>query len=129
VQERLGVYPLWNCAARLPDAAQEHFGGTHLVDIGIYGEPAHAGYRHVRDMRALQTMADAPSLWGMSYLSWDEIRATDPERFEQHDRVRRAYHAEGAFLDLKDKVNPFVYLVIPVALLLKLAFPRPSLRP
>jgi hypothetical protein len=155
VQQRLGVYPLWNCALKLPDEARAALGTSYLVDIGIYGEPTYPGYRHVRDMRALQTMADSPSLWGMSYLSWDELVATNPTRFDRYDRVRREHNAGDAFLHIREKVvwvdpatpdpgkipfwrlyrsfgprwflNPVVYLLMPIVLLSKLAFRRPSL--
>ena len=50
------MYPIWNCAVRLPDAARATFqGSSHLVDLGIYGEPRVADYRRVSAMRALQT--------------------------------------------------------------------------
>ena len=155
VQERLGVDPLWNCALLVPEALRPTYGATYLVDIGIYGEPDRADYRHVRDMRALQTMANMPSLWGMSYLSWDELGATNPARFERYERVRRDYQAGDAFLHISEKVvwvdpatpdqgkipfwrlyrtfgarwflNPVVYLLLPIVLLSKLVFRRPSL--
>jgi len=150
VQARLGVYPIWNCAVRLADDARRHFGTSHLVDIGLYGEPMVAGYRHIRDMRALQQMVDSPSLWGVSYLTWDEITAANPERYDCYEQVRRRYNADAAFLHLKEKVawvdpgqadrgkiplwrlyrsfgrrwylNPAVYLLLAVVYLSKLAW-------
>ena len=104
VQERLKVYPIWNCAIHLHDRDSKRLETTHLVDIGIYGEPKVRGYRNVRDMRALQKMAAAPSLWGMSYLTWDEIVSKNPERFQQYERARLKTHADGAFLHMRDKV-------------------------
>jgi len=105
VQDRLDVYPLWNCAVRLPDdAARAYFGGsTHLVDLGIYGEPMAPGFRRVRDLRALQQMADAASLWGTSYLTWDETVAAHPERYARYERARAAVNADAAFLHIRDK--------------------------
>jgi hypothetical protein len=147
VQEHLGVYPLWNCAVQTPAA-------EYLVDIGIYGEPTVRDYRYLREMRALQKMADAPSLWGVSYLTWDEIRATDPQRFGAYDRARQRLRAEEAFLHIKDKVvwidrnqpdrgkiprwrlyrtfgsrwylNPLAYLLLVVVLASKLIWRRPA---
>jgi hypothetical protein len=55
-------------------------------------------------MRALQTMGDAPSLWGISYRSWDEMVDAFPDRYNRYERVRRDYAADAAFLHLRDKV-------------------------
>jgi hypothetical protein len=104
VQLRLQVYPLWNCAVRVPEAERRRLGSAYLVDVGIYGEPRAAGYRHVRDMRELQKSVPAPSLWGVSYLTWDEIAAVNPQRYERYERVRGTVNAAAAFLHLKDKV-------------------------
>lgn len=102
VQSRLEVYPLWNCAVKQPDPAQ--FQTEYLVDIGIYGEPMAPDYHNVRDMRALQQRVPAPSLWGVSYLTWDEIVAHAPERFSRYESVRKKLNASDAFLHMKDKV-------------------------
>ena len=105
IQERLRVHPIWNCAVRLPEDDRPTFGGsTYLVDLGIYGEPQVPDYRRVSAMRALQTMVDAPSLWGISYLSWAELCAAFPERYERYERVRQEIGADAAFLHLRDKV-------------------------
>jgi delta24-sterol reductase len=104
VQSRLGVYPLWNCAVRQSEEQRRRLSTSYLVDIGIYGEPAVAGYRNVRDMRELQRSVPAPSLWGVSYLTWDEIRATYPKRYDRYERMRTLVDADGAFLHLKEKV-------------------------
>jgi FAD/FMN-containing dehydrogenase len=104
VQQHLGVYPIWNCAVRLRENTRNAAGTSYLVDIGVYGEPMIDGYRHIRDMRALQRLADAPSLWGVSYLTWEEIRSANPARYAQYEQVRRIYGADHAFMHLKDKV-------------------------
>jgi delta24-sterol reductase len=104
VQEHLKVYPVWTCAIHLPEKDRTRLETSHLVDIGIYGEPKVRGYRNVRDMRALQKMVAVPSLWGMSYLTWDEIVAKNPERFEKYERGRLETHADRAFLHIRDKV-------------------------
>jgi FAD/FMN-containing dehydrogenase len=155
VQQRLNVYPIWNCAIRLPDAARSRVGVSHLVDIGIYGEPMAPDYRHIRDMRDLQRFVDAPSLWGVSYLTWEEIATSQKERCDRYAYVRDLVRADEAFLHLKDKVvwvdpkgpspgkipmwrlvrtfgprwhlNPLVYLLLAVAFVAKRVFPRPAL--
>jgi delta24-sterol reductase len=155
VQSHLRVYPLWNCAVRISDEARESFGTQYLVDIGIYGEPMIDDYRNVRQMRALQLRVPAPSLWGVSYLTWDELRAKDPRRFDRYERARSAVNADAAFLHMKDKVvwidpaaadpgkdrwwrlgesfgprwryNPIAYLVMAMALLSKLWWRKPSI--
>ena len=104
VQERLGVHPIWNCGVRLPNPDAVARETQYLVDIGIYGEPKVSGYRHIRDLRALQRMADAPSLWGASYLTWDELCAVNPHRYELYERARIEAGSAGAFLHLRDKV-------------------------
>jgi FAD/FMN-containing dehydrogenase len=104
VQQRLDARPLWNCALRLPDDASRRFDTSHLVDVGIYGEPRRRGYRHVRDMRALQRFVDHPSLWGVSYLTREELRAASIVEMERYEAVRRDYHAEDAFLHVEQKV-------------------------
>jgi delta24-sterol reductase len=154
VRQRLGVYPIWNCAVRLPENAPLRSKTAYLVDIGLYGEPTVPGYRHIRDMRALQQMVEAPALWGVSYLSWDEIRAVSPARYECYERARVAHHAGDAFLHLKEKVvwidpqhrdqgkiplwrlrrsfgprwylNPLVYPLLAVVYLSKLLWRQPS---
>ena len=156
IQQHLQVYPLWNCAIQLPDKARALFrGSTHLVDLGIYGEPKTPDYRRVRDMRAVQQMADAPSLWGVSFLSWEELSASIPGRFERYERARRQVHADEAFLHIRDKVvwvdpatpdpgkipmwrlrqtygarwflNPIAYLVLSVAAISKLVWRNKAL--
>lgn len=104
VQQHLGVYPIWNCAARLSENTRNRVGTSHLVDIGVYGEPMVDGYQHIRDMRALQRMADSPSLWGVSYLPWEEITSANPARYARYEQARQTYGADGAFMHLKDKV-------------------------
>jgi delta24-sterol reductase len=104
VQSRLQVYPLWNCAVRQPEDERIRLGTSYLVDIGIYGEPLAEDYRHVRDMRALQQFVPAPSLWGVSYLTWEEIKAVNPARAERYQQVRALLNADRAFLHIKDKV-------------------------
>jgi FAD/FMN-containing dehydrogenase len=104
VQRRLDVRPLWNCAIRMPDEAGRRFGNRYLVDVGIYGEPRVPGYRYVRDMRALQRFVDVPSLWGVSYLTREELRAANVLEMERYEAARRRYHAEDAFLHVEQKV-------------------------
>jgi delta24-sterol reductase len=105
VQQWLDVYPIWNCAVRVPEALRAALqGSTHLVDLGTYGEPMNPGYRYIRDLRALQKMADQASLWGTSYLTWEEIVAAQPERYARYERVRQVLQAEAAFLHIRDKV-------------------------
>jgi FAD/FMN-containing dehydrogenase len=155
VQQRLKVYPIWNCAIRLGDEQRSHLETSHLVDIGIYGEPMSPDYRHIRDMRDLQRFVDAPSLWGVSYLTWEEMFTAQKDRCERYDRARNLVRADEAFLHLKDKVvwvdpkspspgkipmwrlvrtfgprwhfNPLVYLLLAVVYFSKGIFRRPAL--
>ena len=150
VQQHLGVYPIWNCALRLREETPNTGGTSHLVDIGVYGEPMADGYHHIHDMRALQRMAHTPSLWGVSYLPWEEITSGNPARYARYEQVRQIYGANRAFMHLKDKVvwvdpdqpdrgkipfwrlhrsfgrrwylNPAVYLLVVVAELSKLVW-------
>ncbi len=155
IQQDLAVYPIWNCAILLPEHARAGFlGSRHLVDLGIYGEPKVADYRRVAAMRALQIMADSASLWGVSYLTWDEIQAASPARYERYERVRRQVNAGAAFLHIREKVvwvdpaapdpgkipfwrlqrtygprwflNPLCYLVLAVGLISKAVWRRPA---
>ncbi len=155
IQQHLDVYPIWNCAVRLPDAgARAYFdGSTHLVDLGIYGEPMQPAFRRVRDLRALQQMADAASLWGTSYLTWEEMVSAHPERYARYARARDAVDADAAFLHIRDKVvwvqpttpdagkipmfrlrnafgtrwylNPLVYLLLIAAIATRFIWPPP----
>jgi FAD/FMN-containing dehydrogenase len=155
VQQRLNVYPIWNCALRLPEEARSRLETSHLVDIGIYGEPMSPDYRHIRDMRDLQRFVDLPSLWGVSYLTWEEIVTSQKDRCERYDYARNLVRADEAFLHLKDKVvwvdpkgpspgkiprwrllrtfgprwhfNPLVYLLLGVVYFSKLIFRRPAM--
>jgi len=110
VQKNLDVHPLWNCPAGS--------GTTHLafatprklaekpemvVDIGIYGEPKVRGYRVFDAARALQTFVDVPSMWGVCYLSAEELRRIYD--FESYEAVQRKYHATEAFVPLEEKVR------------------------
>jgi delta24-sterol reductase len=105
VQQHLGVYPIWNCAVRRPDSATRFGSDTHLVDVGVYGEPRSRDFRANRDVRALQKFVDAPSLWGVSYLTWDELRASRGGVMELYEEVRDRYAASGAFPHVRDKVT------------------------
>jgi FAD/FMN-containing dehydrogenase len=104
VQQNLGVYPIWNCPIKLPARDQERFGTTHLVDIGIYGEPSVSDYRHISAMRALQRFVDLPSIWGVCYLTRDELRAAGTIGFEAYDKLRARYGADCAFPHIFEKV-------------------------
>jgi delta24-sterol reductase len=115
VQERLGVYPLWNCpagpvtldgaSADAPFTVPRRLAGSRdmMVDIGIYGEPTVRGYDNFDAMPALQRFVDVPSLWGVCYLTPDELGAIYD--FAPYEAARRAYHAEDAFLTLTSKIR------------------------
>ena len=104
VQQRLDLWPIWNCAIKVPEERRREFGTTHLVDVGLYGEPRVAGYRHVRDMRALQRFVDHPSLWGVSYLTREELLAANVLEMDRYEVVRQRYQAEAAFHHVEEKV-------------------------
>lgn len=82
VQEKLCIYPIWNCVIRLPhnkatycDPARPNTTGPRLiVDVGLYGEPGIKHFQHARMINALQRTVDFPSLWGQCYLTRDEMR-------------------------------------------------------
>ncbi len=101
IRSHLNIYPLWNCALRLP---AKNGSPEYVVDIGIYGEPKVPDYRHRRIMRALQKFVDLPSFWGISYLTREELRACGIYDFAAYDRARARYHAEDAFLRPEDKI-------------------------
>ncbi len=116
VQEHLGVYPLWNCPAGpvsfdgashgdVPFTIPRRLVGRRdmMVDIGIYGEPSTRDYRNFDAMPALQKFVDVPSLWGVCYLSPEELAAIYD--FSQYEAVRRRYHADEAFLSLTSKIH------------------------
>jgi hypothetical protein len=110
VQRNLGVYPLWNCPASigtldLAFATPRRLAaaGEMVVDIGIYGEPTVRGFRNFEVIRALQKFVDAPALWGVSYLTLDELR--DIYDFESYEQVQRKYHATEAFVPLESKIR------------------------
>jgi len=104
VQSRLQVYPLWNCAVRPPEHERRRLATEYVVDVGIYGEPKVPDFRNVRDLGELQRSVPTPALWGVSYLSWEEIRAVHPARLDRYERVRTLLDADTAFLHLRDKV-------------------------
>jgi hypothetical protein len=115
VQDKLGVYPLWNCAAgpvsieqasrETPFTIPRRLRGSRemMVDIGIYGEPTVRDYRNFEAMPALQKFVDVPSLWGVCYLSPEELR--DVYDFSAYEAARRKYHADEAFLTLTSKIR------------------------
>jgi hypothetical protein len=86
------------------DRERAGLGTSYVVDIGVDGEPRAPGYRHLRDMRELQRLVDAPSLWGVSYLTPAELRAARVVDYERYERVRERYQADSASLSLNDKV-------------------------
>jgi FAD/FMN-containing dehydrogenase len=103
VQQNLAVYPLWNCPVKLNARGRARWGENYLVDIGIYGEPLIPNYQNSRQMRALQQFVDAPSSWGVSYLTPAETRAKGCYDFAAYERAREKYEA-SAFPHLDDKV-------------------------
>lgn len=115
VQKNLGVHPLWNCPAgpvstdpSITDSAftiPRKLRGRRdmLVDIGIYGEPTVRPYRNFDAMRALQKFVDVPSLWGVCYLSPEELHQIYD--FSGYQAAQQKYHASGAFLALDDKIR------------------------
>ncbi len=110
VQKSLGVHPLWNCPAgagttNLAFAVPRKLAANPemVVDIGIYGEPTVRGFRAYDAMRALQTFVDVPSMWGVCYLTPEELRAIYD--FETYEAVQRKYHATEAFVPLEEKLR------------------------
>ncbi len=110
VEKNLQVYPLWNCPAGvcpspLAFVTPRGFGAKPemVVDIGIYGEPRKRGIRCQEALRALQKFVDVPSLWGVSYLSREELRAIYD--FDSFEAVRRKYHAADTFVPLETKMQ------------------------
>ena len=107
VQKNLGVHPLWNCPAVTDPAFAAPRGiaarPEMVVDIGIYGEPTVSGYRAYDAMRALQKFVDVPSLWGVCYLTPDELR--EVYDFESYEAVQRRYHAADTFVPLESKIR------------------------
>jgi hypothetical protein len=109
VQRNLDIHPLWNCPVAA-GAGSLTFGVPRklaaepetVVDIGVYGEPQVRNYRPYDAVRALQKLADVPSFWGVSYLSWQELR--ELYDFESYEAVQRKYHAADAFLPLEQKL-------------------------
>ena len=104
VERNLALYPVWTCPIHLRPFEFERFDTHYLVDVGLYGEPGVRSYEPMRLMRELQRMSDAPSLWGVSYLTREELRSQRVLDFEEYDRVRREYAAEGALPAAEDKV-------------------------
>jgi FAD/FMN-containing dehydrogenase len=104
VQQHLALYPIWNCPILMPAVHRDTFDTRHLVDIGLYGEPRAADYGSVDLPRQLQQLSDCPSLWGVSYLTRDELGARGVIDFARYERVRETYSADGAFLHVEDKV-------------------------
>jgi hypothetical protein len=133
VQRELAVYPLWNqpIAADVmlwrevvrrnlgvavakdigfdgPKLAQALNAATDptvgmLVDVGIWGEPMVPDYRNRKTMRLVQRTLEFPSVWGVSYLTREEMREFVYDR-ELYDNARAKYHATGVFPHLEDKV-------------------------
>jgi FAD/FMN-containing dehydrogenase len=110
VAKNLEVYPLWNCPAGicpspLAFVTPRTFGERPemVVDIGVYGEPRKRGIRCQDALRALQKFVDVPALWGVSYLSREELRACYD--FDAFEAVQRKYHARDAFVPLESKMR------------------------
>lgn len=103
VQAQLAVYPIWNCPIRVSERDRPRF-GSHLIDVGLYGEPGRPDYQAARMMRHLQLLSDSPSLWGVSYLTREEFRAKRVLETESYEQARDTYHASDAFLHAEDKV-------------------------
>lgn len=116
VATKLGVWPLWLCpcvvrstapamaGAGLRRVAEEE-GGAPIMscDMGVYGEPTVRGFRHRRDVAALQRFIDCPAFWGMSYLPPEELW----QRYDRaaYDAVRSAYGADAVFPHIISKVS------------------------
>ena len=125
-KEHFGVYPLWNCAAGHPQHGpyvegrgnSMHFIVDHrlsleerqaleqrtryMVDIGLYGEPTVPNFRHRSAVRALQSFANMPAMWGVCYLDRSDFRRL--YGIEEYEALRSKYHAEAAFSHIEEKV-------------------------
>ncbi len=110
VQKNLDVHPLWNCPAgggslglafATPRKMAAH--PEMVVDIGIYGEPWAKGYTSFAALRALQKFVDVPSLWGVSYLTAEELR--EVYDFGSYEEIQTKYHAREAFVPLEQKIR------------------------
>lgn len=106
IRANIGIWPIWCCVYRVPPpvgwAAPAHEGVEWACDLGIYGEPTVQPYRRIRTMRALQQFVDYPSLWGVCYLTREEIRKIVD--VDKYDAIRARYKANGAFQHITDKI-------------------------
>jgi hypothetical protein len=110
VQQNFGVYPLWNCPAGAGTSETAFAMPRKLaanpeivVDVGIYGEPKVRGFRFYDALHALQRFVDVPSLWGVSYLTREELR--EIYDFSAYEAVQTKYHAKEAFVPLESKIH------------------------
>ncbi|MBI2572146.1 MAG: FAD-binding oxidoreductase [Candidatus Schekmanbacteria bacterium] len=110
VEKNLKVYPLWNCPARIGDVdmvfaqnKRRDRRAVLAVDIGIYGEPRVKPYRNIDAMRALQTFVDLPAMWGVCYLTREEL--AEIYDLAAYERVKAAYHAADAFVPIERKIK------------------------
>ena len=125
-KQHFGVYPFWNCAAGHPQRGPYvegrgnamHFIVDHrlsaeerqvieqrtryMVDIGLYGEPTVSNFRHRSAIRALQSFANMPAMWGVCYLDREDFRRL--YGIEAYEALRPKYHADAAFSHIEEKV-------------------------
>lgn len=114
VHEKLQIYPIWVCGARAvlrpENYSQRAWTGVygdarvlHVYDVGAYGEPMAASFKSFSSVRALQSLCDVPTAWGMTYMTDEEVaRLID---FESYHALRRKYRATRAFMDFMSKVR------------------------
>jgi delta24-sterol reductase len=110
VQKNFAIYPLWNCPAGAGTSPIQFAMPRKLanfpevvVDIGIYGEPTVRNFRFFDALHALQRFVDVPSLWGVSYLTPEELRQVYD--FSAYEAVQEKYHAKEAFVPLESKIK------------------------
>ncbi len=107
ISRHVGVFPLWNCPFRTLRPGffrgRTPVEGELLVDVGVYGEPTAKTFRHVETLQALQRLVDAPSLWGVSYLTRDDLAVLFD--LQGHAVLQERYHAKDRFAPLETKVR------------------------
>jgi delta24-sterol reductase len=126
VKQHFGIYPFWNCPVGRPqrgpyagDSERELLFITdqrrtpaerraveasdhYVVDLGLYGEATVPNFRHQPAIRAFQKFVDMPAMWGVSYLTQDELEEIFDIR--AYEAIRRKYHAAEAFPHVEEKV-------------------------
>ena len=133
IQEQLNMYPIWICPIKVIAVNHDNhvssmdtnssivrtqakgrlwknITGTDpyfAFDVGVYGVPQTSSYKCYSTIRKLQSIANSPTQWGLTYVTQEELcnKKTSILDIPLYLRIREKYYADQAYPSLWKKIK------------------------